>query len=431
MKVLLIMPTVHKEGIERVKPFWLPPLGLATIASYIPNDVDVEIIDENIKDIDFNINVDLVGISCMTSQANRAYDIAREFRKRNVTVVIGGYHPSSLPEEAAKHVDAVMVGEGEGIWERLINDFKNNDVKKYYRHEDGFPVLCELPRPRRDLLADGYQMINTIQTARGCPYACEFCNVSTFFGRQYRVKPIDEIVAEVKEMKEKYGDMFFFVDDEITANPKRSIELFKALTPLKIHWWSQATLRNMTSNPDVIKYAKDSGCFIMVVGLETINEKNMEKMNKAHNSIASYEEQIAMIQENGIYLNPSFTFGHDNDTAETFENVHKFINRNNIAMATFNILTPLPNTKFYNRLMEENRIFEHDWSKYNMGNCVFNPKSMSAQELDRCFQEFCRKFYSIHEIGIRVSKVRKEDRGLLYGFNLGYKKMLDKFGVIM
>ncbi len=431
MKVLLIMPTIHKLTVDRMKPFWLPPLGLATIAACIPEDVDVEIIDENISDIDFNASVDLVGISCMITQANRAYAIAKKFKERNVTVAIGGYHPSALPEEAAQHVDAVLIGEGEELWQQLIEDFKNNDVKKFYRHDKELPMLCNMPKPKRDLLSRGYQMFNTIQTARGCPYACDFCNVSTFFGRQYRVRPIDEIVAEVKEMKEKYGDLFFFVDDEITANPKRSIELFKALVPLKIRWWSQATLRNLTTNSDVIKYANESGCFIMIVGLETINEKNLKNMNKPHNSISSYEEQIAMIQDGGIYLNPSFTFGNDDDTEETFDNVFKFINKNRIPMATFNIITPLPNTKFYDLLMSENRIFEHDWSKYNMGNCVFHPKSISAESLSRCFQELCKKFYSIYEIGQRISEVKKEDKGLLFGFNFGYKDMLEKFGVIM
>ncbi len=431
MKILFIMPSVHREGVERVKPFWLPPLGLATIAAHIPKDIDVEIVDENIEDIDYNAAVDIVGISCMTSQAYHAYAIAREFQKRNVIVAIGGYHPSAVPNEAAEHADAVMIGEGEVIWQSLVNDYRNNCVKKFYYHEDGFPALCGLPEPRRDLLPNGYQMMNTIQTARGCPYACEFCNVSTFFGRKYRVKPVDEVVNEVKSMKERYGNLFFFVDDEITADAKRSIELFKALTPLNIRWWSQATLRNMTTNPDVMKYAKESGCFIVVIGLETINEKNMLNMNKAHNLISNYEEQIAKIQENGIYINPSFTFGHDNDTEETFDSIFDFINKNRIPMATFNIVTPLPNTEFYERLKRENRIFDNDWSKYNMGNCVFHPKSMTAESLNNCFQEFGRRFYSIYEISRRMSYVEKEDRKLLYGFNIGYKNMLDKFGVMM
>lgn len=431
MKIMLIVPTIHREGVKRISPFWLPPLSLATIAGLTPEEHEVKIIDENVEDIDFEDPVDIVAISCLTSQSTKAYKIADKFRNRKICVVIGGYHPSACPEECLEHADAVIIGEAENNWEELLEDFKNGKLKSLYKKEN-FPSLENIPFPKRNLYqTDKYLSTNTIQTSKGCPFVCEFCNISTFFGRKYRTKPIEQIVEEIKTMKKKDGDLFFFVDDEITADNRRAKELFKALIPLNIRWWSQATLKNLTSDKELLDLAVESGCIIIVAGLESISEQNLKIIGKFQNNTNMYEEQIAMIQEKGIMLNPSFTFGNDGDDITVFDQTLDFIYKNKIALATFNILTPLPSTRLYSRLIQENRILIDDWSKYDMGHCVFQPKNMTKEELEEGFNRIGKEFYSIESIKKRLEFVGKDKKQLIFGWNLGYKRLLDTFGVLM
>lgn len=431
MKILLIAPTVHQPHMQRVSPFWLPPLGLATVAGLIPADFDVKIIDENVEDIDYNEDADLVGISFLTSQAGRAYSIADAFRKRNIPVVMGGYHSSALPEECKEHSDAVVIGEAEGNWPRLLQDFLNHNLQPFYRLDE-FPSLANVPLPRRDLYRRGsYLTVSTIQTSRGCPYKCEFCNVSTFFGQKYRTKPVEDILKEIKAMDYKAKDLFFFVDDEITAEAARAKELFKALIPLNIQWWSQATLRNLSRDPELLTLAKESGCVVMVVGLESLVADNIKNMGKYQNNLEKYGEQIAKIQNAGILLNPSFTFGNDGDDESVFKKTLEFLEQNRIAIATFNILTPLPSTRLYRRLTEEGRLIVRDWSKYDMGHCVFEPRKMSAGTLEDSFNKLAKEFYSLPDIKKRLQYVPADKKSLIYGWNLGYKRLLDTFGVLM
>lgn len=431
MKIMLITPTIHRTGMERVSPFWLPPLSLATIAGLTPKGIEIKLIDENVEDIDFNEEVDLVAISFLTTQANRAYQIADMFRKRNVCVVLGGYHPSAVPEESKQHADSVIIGEAEVNWVNMLNDFRNKQLQPFYRNEQ-FPSLDNIPLPRRDLYKkDKYLTINTIQTSKGCPYKCEFCNVSTFFGRKYRTKPIEAVVREIESMKSEEGDIFFFVDDEIMAEKKRAMEMFKAIRELNIKWWSQATIRNMTSDDELLRLARESGCTVMVVGLESLLAENLESIGKYQNELGKFEEQIAKIQDMGITLNPSFTFGNDGDNLSVFENTLEFLERNKIAIATFNILTPLPNTPLYSRLEAEGRILIRDWSKYDMGHCVFKPANMTPEELEEGFNKITKEFYSFSAIKKRLQYVDEEKRTLIFGWNMGYKRLLDTFGVLM
>jgi radical SAM superfamily enzyme YgiQ (UPF0313 family) len=231
MKLELIVPATQ-ENIRKRKKTLIPPLGLAMIAALTPPEVEVSLTDENITAIDFQQEIDLVGITALTTTANRAYEIADSFRARGVKVILGGIHPSILPEEAGQHADAVVIGEAEEIWPNLIEDFKANKLQRVYRQREQ-PSLVNLPIPRRDLFAEGaYHVTNTISTTRGCPYSCSFCSVTSFFGHTYRCRPVAEILKEIETFNERKP--IGFVDDNIVGSPKFAKELFSALIPYKI-----------------------------------------------------------------------------------------------------------------------------------------------------------------------------------------------------
>jgi radical SAM superfamily enzyme YgiQ (UPF0313 family) len=239
VKLELIVPATQ-ENIRRRKKGLIPHLGLAMVAALTPPEVEVSLTDENVAVVDFQKEIDLVGITALTITAQRAYEIADNFRARGAKVILGGAHPSVLPEEASQHADAVVIGEAEGIWPNLINDFKANKLQRVYRQRER-PSLVNLPIPRRDLFAKGaYYITNTISATRGCPYSCSFCSVTSLFGHTYRCRPVEEVLKEIETLNQR--EFIVFVDDNIVGNPKLAKELFRALIPYKIKWVSQASV---------------------------------------------------------------------------------------------------------------------------------------------------------------------------------------------
>ena len=279
MKILLISPenkkSIYAYTKEDVKAFWFPKLGLPTIAANTPPDVEVRIVDECVEDIDFNVDVDLVGISVMTYLAPRAYEIAAKFRARGVKVVLGGIHVSMCPEEAKEHADSIVVGESEKTWPILVEDFRRGELKSLYEEKD-LPKLENLPIPRRELFKpNSYWTTNCVQTSRGCPFACDFCTVTIFGGNQFRLRPIEQVIEEVKRLKKGF---VVFVDDNIAGNKAYAKQLFKALIPLKINWGSQASL-TMARDPELLDLAAKSGCTALFIGVESISEENLAASN--------------------------------------------------------------------------------------------------------------------------------------------------------
>jgi radical SAM superfamily enzyme YgiQ (UPF0313 family) len=415
VKLELIVPATQ-ENIRRKKKGLIPPLGLAMVAAVTPPEVEISLTDENVTDIDFKKEIDLVGITALTVTAPRAYEIADNFRARGVKIILGGAHPSALPDEASQHADAVVIGEAEGIWPNLINDFKANKLQRVYRQSER-PSLVNLPIPRRDLFAKGaYYVTNTISTTRGCPYSCSFCSVSSFFGHTYRCRPVEEVLKEIETLNQK--EFIVFVDDNIVGNPKFAEELFRALLPYKIKWVSQASVM-VARNDELLKLAAASGCMDLFIGFETLSPANLAAVGKRVNIVDEYETVIKKIHSHGIAIHGFFILGLDEDDEEVFERTLHFAQKMRLESAQFAWPVPYPGTAFYESLDKTGRIITKDWSQYE-SNVVFEPKLMSREMLQQRRDWVWRKFYSLPSTWKRLGMVRRNSRDL-WAVNLYYR----------
>jgi len=402
LKIRLIDPA-PKDNIlmqtdKDIKSYWFARLSLTTIAALTPPDIEVSITDENVEEIDFDEEVDLVGLTAMTMHAIRAYEIADRFRARNITVVMGGLHASSLPQEAKEHVDAVVIGEAEGVWKELLHDFQQGRLQPFYQSKS----LCSLksqPHPRLDLLnKQHYWTINCVQATRGCPFSCDFCSVAQFFGDTYRYRPVDEVIEEVKLLPPGY---FTFVDDNIMGRPEYAKELFQKLAPLKRIWTSQGSL-TMAKDTALLQTAARSGCYALFVGIESLTQDNLSSMNKSINNVSRYEEAIKKIRDHGIMIVGSFIFGFDHDDEAVFERTVRFCEKNKIDLPIFFILTPVPGTRLYKRMEDDGRLLHKDWSRYNGSNVVFKPKLLSEETLFNGYSWAFQECYSYRSIAKRI-----------------------------
>ena len=402
MKIRLIDPAYehpyfsHSEKV--IKNIWFARLTLTTLAALTPPDIDVKITDENVEPIDFEEEVDLVGVTGMLMHAPRAYQIAKRFRERGIPVVMGGPHASSLPLEAKEHVDAVVIGEAENVWKGLIEDFKNGSPKPFYKAET-FCSMEGLPFPRLDLLRkDAYMTINCVQTTRGCPHQCDFCHVTHFFGKTYRCRPVDEVIEEVKRLE---GDFLVFIDDNIAGNRRYAKELFTRLKPLKKKWASQASM-TLTRDPELLKLAAESGCVTLFIGVESLSPENLKDMNKTFNHVHQFEEAMKAVHDHDIMVVAGLIFGLDHDDEGVFERTLRFCERNRIELPSFFLLTPLPGTPLFQRMESEGRLLHRDWAEYNGATVVFKPRLMTEETLQHGFNWACKEAYSWRSIFKRV-----------------------------
>ncbi len=402
MKIRLIDPAYEHPFISHsqkvIKRIWFARLTLTTLAALTPPGIDVKITDENVEPIDFEEEVDLVGITGMVMHAKRAYEIAKRFRERGIPVVMGGPHASSCSVEAKEHVDSVVIGEAEPVWSNLINDLQEGRLKPFYKGET-YPSLSGIPSPRLDLLRkEAYMTVNCVQTTRGCPHQCDFCHVTHFFGKTYRCRPIDEVIREVERLS---GEFTVFIDDNIAGNRQHAKELFERLKPLKKKWAGQASL-TLTRDPELLKLAAESGCVSLFIGLESLSPENLKEMNKSFNRSHQYEEALRALHDHDIMVLAGFIFGLDHDDEGVFERTLRFCERNRIELPSFFVLTPLPGTPLFQRMESEGRLLHKDWSKYNGATVVFRPKLMTEETLQRGFNWLCKEGYSWGSIVRRV-----------------------------
>jgi radical SAM superfamily enzyme YgiQ (UPF0313 family) len=330
LKIRLIDPAYEHPFISHsqrvIKNIWFAHLTLTTLAALTPPDIDVQITDENVEPIDFQEDVDLVGITGMVMHAPRAYEIASRFRQRGIPVVMGGPHASSLALEAKEHVDAVVIGEAENVWGGLIEDLKKGCLKPFYK-ADTYCSMERMPYPRLELLKkNAYMTVNCVQTTRGCPYQCDFCHVTHFFGKTYRCRPVDDVIEEVKRLQ---GEFIVFIDDNIAGNRQYAKELFARLKPLKKKWASQASI-TLSRDPELLKLAADSGCVSLFIGIESLSSENLKEVNKSFNRASQFEEGIKAIHDHDIMILAGLIFGLDHDDEGVFERTLRFCERNRI-----------------------------------------------------------------------------------------------------
>ncbi len=392
MKLLLVSPS-HRFGRKRLKAIKIPQLGLHILASLTPEDVDITVVDEEIREIDFSLDFDLVGISCMTATANRSYQLSDRFRQRGSKVILGGIHPTILPQEAIQHADAVVIGEAEGCWGDVINDFRKGNLQKFYHVPE--PDLSRVPFPRRDFHIDRaiFNCVGLL-TTRGCPYDCEFCSVTHFYGRKIRHRPVSMVVEDIKRSGSK---TFLILDDNVTGHPEYSKKLFEALIPLGIRWVGQSSI-SLAKDKEMLKLCRLSGCAALFFGIESVSPSSLIGMKKALKSIEETEEAIKIIQDHGIAFHPSIILGFDTDTKSIFDDTLEFLARNKLPTMALHVLTPYPGTKIYQRFKEQGRILSFDWDHYDHHTVVFQPKNMTPQELAEGHQYVQSQFYSFSSI---------------------------------
>lgn len=407
MKIAIIFPTKldkNKKPIKYKKAF-LPPLNTAILNSLTPAKHSVKVINDIVEDIDFSDSYDLVAITAMTTQINRAYQIADRFRKLGVMVVIGGVHANFLPDEVKQHADSVVIGEVENLWEQIINDSENNNLKDFYK-DMSLPDLQKLLIPKWENVnlniypkPIGYKLpMMPIFTTRGCPYGCKFCSVTKYFGNAYRVKPISHVMREIEAVD---AESYFFVDDNIACKPEYSRELFKALSHKNVRWVSQIST-TVLRNPDLIELASKSGCTSLLIGIESLDRKNLQSAGKGFNKTEEYEELFARLRKAGIVPFPNIIFGFDNDSPEVFRSTIDFLMKNKVGYATFFILTPLPGTIFFDEMNNAGRLPHKDWSKYDLNHIVFKPQKLTKSELYSHYWKSYQEFFSLKNITKRI-----------------------------
>ena len=401
-----------------------PQLTMPLLAALTPGDVEIHHTDEIISPVNFSRAIDLVGITTTTCSAPHAYEVADEFRARGVKVVLGGPHPTLLPEEAAQHADSVLIGEAEGVWPALLRDFREGRLQRFYQATTA-PSLAGLPWARRELIERRAYGRGVLIATRSCPHACGYCMLPHFYHHQYRCRPSDEVVAEAAAIQEK---ALIFWDDNIIGNLNYARELFRGLIPLRKRWTSQATF-NIVDHEDLIQLAAASGCEALFIGLESISAASLRETGKGFNKPQRYLDGIKRLHDAGIAVQAGLVFGFDHDDVTVFERTLAFLDQAGVDVASIGSLTPFPGTPIFRKLEAEDRILTRDWSKYNARtDVVFRPRLMTPDQLQTGVEWVTKQFYSLDSIARRL--LRRSRTGLWWNIprNLGYKFAFDKLG---
>ncbi|MFA4904664.1 MAG: radical SAM protein [Desulfobaccales bacterium] len=431
MKLLLIQPSMYQEVGKLLKfhKAFIPAITMPTLAALTPEDVEVQIVDEHVDEVDLDAKADLVGLTCHTFSASRAYELADEFRRRGRKVVLGGIHPTVLPEEAKEHADSVIIGEAEDSWAQVVNDFRAGTPRPFYRTP--FPDLKKLVIPRIDLInLKKYQNMPfsnlptiPLETSRGCPFSCDFCLVTQFYGSHHRSKPVANVVQEIKATGAKY---YFFCDVNIGADVKRAEELFRALIPLKIKWAGQFNIF-AARHPEMLRLAKQSGCYAAYLGIESINPASLKSVNKQINKIDDYAQQLKVFHDCGVPVHGSFVFGLDEDDEQTIDQTVEFVDRNHLDKVTYYFLFPVPGTAQYERLKAEGRMV-HDRYWLDKSRSIldvhYQPKKISRERLLAKFWEANDRTFSLSSIIQRLFLPPQPQAPTSFVSNLYYRRMI-------
>ena len=379
MKVTLIYPGIGDYEDEAR----MEPLSVGALAGMTPPDVEVALYDDRMETIPYDEPTDLVGITVQIFSARRAYEISAEYRKRGVPVIMGGMHPTLIPDEVSQHTDSIFMSDAENLWPQVIEDARHGRLKPVYRGEPNPPQPDTFTR--FDLYkGKKYLPITLMQFGRGCPFVCTFCATSAYFNHGHHYREVERVIAEIEKQDRK---TIFFVDDNIVSDFEAAKALFRELIPLKIHWVSQASI-NMTGDRELMSLMAQSGCLGHVIGLESIDQSSLRQMKKSQNLVGgfeAYEPQLEILRDYGLQTWAAFTVGHDCDTPESIERTLEFALKNKFTFAAFNILLPYPGTPLYRRLEAEKRLlFDGKWwlhPDYRFNHAAFRPANMSPEKL--------------------------------------------------
>ncbi len=402
MKLTLIHPCIgRRAGQPYIRSWQMEPLPSATLAGLTPPGVDVSFYDDRMQAIPYDRPTDLVAISVETYTARRAYQIASEYRRRGVPVVMGGFHATLCPEEVSRFAEAVIVGEAEGVWEQVLADAGRGALQTYYRA--AAPANLALTRPNRAIYAHNrYLPIRLIEAGRGCQFHCDFCSIQTFFQSTQRFRPYEHILAELDGLRSK--PLVFFVDDNIIAHPAQAKDFLRQLAPLHIRWVSQASI-NVAYDEELLQLMQASGCQGILIGFESLNPANLALMQKDFNLMhGGYGQALANLRRHNIRLYITFLFGYDADTPASFAETVRFARDSGFYIAAFNHITPFPGTPLYRRLESEGRLLYDAWwldERYRYNQVPFRPLRMTPEAVQQGCVEARRQFYTWSSIARR------------------------------
>lgn len=418
--VTIVHPCVGRHvGMTRYIRTWkMEPIPAAMVAALLPREVEVAFFDDRFETIPYDLPTDLVAISVETYTARRAYQIASEFRRRGVPVVMGGFHATLCPEEVIQYCETLVVGEAEASLPRVIEDYRNGRPGRVYRATHRPPLDVT---PDRSIFRGkrGYLPIRLVEFARGCRFKCDFCAVQSYFGATHNHRPVEAVIEEVKRVR-RPGQMIFFIDDNITSNLPAAKELMRALIPLRVRWVSQSAI-NVAYDAEALDLMRRSGCQGVLVGFESLHEETLKRMNKGFNLMkGGPREALENFRRHGLRIYGTFIFGYDHDTLGTFGHTLNFAIEQGLFIAAFNHITPFPGTPLYERMRAEGRLLYDAWwldPRYRYNMIPFQPAGMSPDELAEGCVRARRDFYAWRSIGRRaVMKVNRRDPFMLANF---------------
>ena len=394
MKIKLILPALTEATSPHFRPIkysLFPPLGLAALAGHLDPDDDVEIVDEHVMPLHTDDEPDLVGIEVYITSARRAYAIADDYRRRGVTVILGGLHVTSLPDEAARHADAIFLGPADHTFPQFLRDLRNGTVRPRYVSA-AERTLASLPPTRRDLLRrELYLVPNSIVVSRGCPHHCGFCYKDAFFegGKGFYTQPVDDALAEIERLP---GRHLYFLDDHLLGNVRFASALFDGMRGMGRLFQGASTVDAILRG-DLIEKAADAGLRSIFIGLESLDPTNLQLANKRQNLGKDYERALARLDDLGVMVNGSFVFGLDGDGPDVFDRTVDWAVRQGITTATFHVATPYPGTAFHREVEAAGRILHRDWDRYDTRHAVFRPARMTTAQLEAGYWRAYERFY--------------------------------------